>query len=191
MWIAFAFAKSKSYSHFFSKYTCELDIVLTGTVDILTTYGLVKLKMLWKTWPYCKNKIRTLFGDFWIPKDAKISSRRRWRFWLDCADAQADLSHCWTNMFESAFSQVVPYFCSVKNRPRSYKTFLCSTQLSMIFSLTIDMKIRTPVGISCLLAENFSCSAMCSKKEFAIICNWRFISRTKFTFSWVEHEKVL
>ena len=33
----------KCYSHFFSKYTCELDRVLTRTVNILTTNELVKL----------------------------------------------------------------------------------------------------------------------------------------------------
>ena len=34
------------YSHFFSKNTCELDIVLTRTINILTTNELVKLTML-------------------------------------------------------------------------------------------------------------------------------------------------
>ena len=44
MWVAFAF---KSYPHFFfSKNTCELDIVLTRAVNILTTNELVKLTML-------------------------------------------------------------------------------------------------------------------------------------------------
>ena len=41
----------KSYSHFFSKNTCELDIVLTRTLNILTTNNLVKLTMLWTTGP--------------------------------------------------------------------------------------------------------------------------------------------
>ena len=35
-----------SYSQFFSKNTCELDIVFTRTVNILTTNELVKLTML-------------------------------------------------------------------------------------------------------------------------------------------------
>ena len=34
----------------------------------------------------------------------------------------------------------------------------------------------------------FSCSAMFSKKEFTIVSNLRFISRTNFMLSWVEHE---
>ena len=36
---------------FFSKNICELDIVLTSTVNILTTKELVRLKMLWTTEP--------------------------------------------------------------------------------------------------------------------------------------------
>ena len=42
-----------------------------------------------------------------------------------------------------------------------------------------------------LLSENFPCSAMYSKKEFAIVSNVKFISRTNFMLSRVEHEKVL
>ena len=50
MWVAFAFAKA---SHiFFSKNTCELEIVLTRIVNILTTNELVKLTMLWTTGPW-------------------------------------------------------------------------------------------------------------------------------------------
>ena len=44
MGVVFAF--SKSYSHFFSKNTCKLDIVLARTVNILTINELAKLKML-------------------------------------------------------------------------------------------------------------------------------------------------
>ena len=44
-----SFCICKSYSHFFSKNTCELDILLTKTVNILTTYELVKLTMLCTT----------------------------------------------------------------------------------------------------------------------------------------------
>ena len=43
---------------------------------------------------------------------------------------------------------------------------------------------------SYLLAEKFSCSAMFSKKEFAVVSNVRFISRKKFMLSSVEHEKI-
>ena len=42
-----SFCICKSYSHFFfSKNTCELDIVFTRSVNILTTNELVKLSML-------------------------------------------------------------------------------------------------------------------------------------------------
>ena len=40
------------YSHFFSKNTAELDIVLTRTVNILTTNELVTITMLWATGPW-------------------------------------------------------------------------------------------------------------------------------------------
>ena len=49
MWEAFAFAKA---THIFQQKNCELDIVLTRTVNILTTNELVKLTMLWTTGPY-------------------------------------------------------------------------------------------------------------------------------------------
>ena len=47
-----SFCICKSYSHFFSKNTCELDIVLTRTVNILTTFdslcwGLTTRQPLW------------------------------------------------------------------------------------------------------------------------------------------------
>ena len=40
-----------------------------------------------------------------------------------------------------------------------------------------------------LIAEKFSCSAILSEKELAIISNLSFISKRNFMFSWVEHEK--
>ena len=50
MWVAFAFANATH--NFFSKNTCELDIVLTRTIEILTTNELVKLMTLWTTGPW-------------------------------------------------------------------------------------------------------------------------------------------
>ena len=50
MWEAFAFAKATHI--FFSKSICELDILLTRTINILTTNQLVKLTILWTTWPW-------------------------------------------------------------------------------------------------------------------------------------------
>ena len=71
--------------------------------------------------------------------------------------------------------------------PEVIKVFSCSTQLSTKFSLLKNMKL----AFSYLLAEKMSCSAMFSKKEFAVVSNLRFISRTKFMLSWGEHEKFL
>ena len=48
-----SFCICKSYSHFFSKNACELDIVFTRTVNILTLNELVKLTTLWTTGPRC------------------------------------------------------------------------------------------------------------------------------------------
>ena len=39
--------------------------------------------------------------------------------------------------------------------------------------------------------KTFLCSAIFSKKEFAVVSNLRFISRTNFMLSRVEHEKAL
>ena len=50
-----SFCICKSYSHFFSKNTCEFDTVLTRTVNILTTNEFVKLRMLWTTGPRMAN----------------------------------------------------------------------------------------------------------------------------------------
>ena len=47
MWVAFAFAKATHIV--FSKNACELDIVFTRIVKILTTNELVKLTMFWTT----------------------------------------------------------------------------------------------------------------------------------------------
>ena len=69
--------------------------------------------------------------------------------------------------------------------------FSCSTQLSMKFSLLINMKMPilvnmkmpTIVGIFIFISREISCSAKFSKKEFAIVSNLRFISRTNFMLS--------
>ena len=60
MWVAFAFAKATHI--FFSKTTCELDIVLTRTVSILATNELVKLTMLWTTGPWLSIQKKTECG---------------------------------------------------------------------------------------------------------------------------------
>ena len=59
MWVAFAFANAIHI--FFSKFTSELDIVLTRAVNILTTNKLVKLMMLGTTGP--RSAIRQATGS--------------------------------------------------------------------------------------------------------------------------------
>ena len=54
MWVAFAFAKATHI--FLSNNACELDIVLTRTVNVLTTNKLVRLRMLWTIGPRFKTK---------------------------------------------------------------------------------------------------------------------------------------
>ena len=69
-----------------------------------------------------------------------------------------------------------------KKKKKKKKNISCSTQLSMKFSLPINVKI-----FLYLIAEEVSCSAILCKKEFVII-NLRFISRTNFMLSSLEHE---
>ena len=85
--------------------------------------------------------------------------------------------------------------------PEVIKLFSCSTQLSMKFSLLINMKMPTIVGIFIFISREISLlinmkmkfsllinmkmptivgSATFRKKEFAIVSNLRFISRTNF-----------
>ena len=60
----------------------------------------------------------------------------------------------------------------------------------MKFSLLINMKMPTIVGIFIFISrEIFYLAMFSSKKEFAIISNLRFISSENFMLSSVEHEK--
>ena len=62
--------------------------------------------------------------------------------------------------------------------PQGYKTFfMLNSAEHEIFS---GNKLLV---FSYLLVEKFSCSAMFSKREFAIFSNLRFISRTNFMLS--------
>ena len=60
-----SFCICKSYSHFLSKTTCELDIVLTRTVDILTTNDTIKLTMFWTTGPWY-NIVQWTCSNFYV-----------------------------------------------------------------------------------------------------------------------------
>ena len=67
--------------------------------------------------------------------------------------------------------------------------FSCATQMSMKFSMLINIKIPTIPDIFIFISKEFSCSALFGKKVFAVVSNDRFISRANFMLSWVEHEK--
>ena len=75
--------------------------------------------------------------------------------------------------------------------PEVIKLFF-HAQLSWAWNfLLISMKMPIIVGIFILISkEIFMLSYVTvSKKEFAIVSNLRFICRTNFMLSWVEHEK--
>ena len=55
-------------------------------------------------------KIRCLPDQNHIAKNAKVSACRQRRFWLDCADAQADLSLFWALTSEGSFPRVADHF---------------------------------------------------------------------------------
>ena len=64
---------------------------------------------------------------------------------------------------------------------RLYNFFSCSTLLSMKFSLLINMKMPTIVGIFIFISrEIFMLSNVLKKDQFAIISILRFISGTNF-----------
>ena len=74
--------------------------------------------------------------------------------------------------------------------PQGFKTFfMLNSAEHEVFSANKYENAKNSLAFLYLLAEKFSCSVMFSKKEFAIISNLGFISRTKFMLSWVEHEK--
>ena len=76
-----------------------------------------------------------------------------------------------------------------KFRPRGYFFFFsCSPKLSMKFSLLINMKMPTRVGIFIFISREMFMLSYVKKKELAIVRNLRFISRKKFMLSRVEHE---
>ena len=66
--------------------------------------------------------------------------------------------------------------------PRGYKKFFMLSLAEHEFSLLINMKMPTNIGIFIFIRE-FSCSAMFSKKEIAMFSNLIFISRTNFMLS--------
>ena len=76
-----------------------------------------------------------------------------------------------------------------KKKKKSAKKKNKNTNKLLFMLNSAEHEIFTADEFSYLLAEKITCSAMFSKKEFAIVSKLRFISRTIFILSWVEHEK--
>ena len=69
MWFA------KATHIFFSKSTCEYDIVLTRTVNIVTTNELVKLTILWTSGPWllsCTPWSYLLYKEQFLPNESQL-----------------------------------------------------------------------------------------------------------------------
>ena len=58
----------------------------------------------------------------------------------------------------------------------------------MKFSLLVNIKMPTIVGMFIFISREIFMLRYVSKKEFAIVSNLKFISRTNFILSSVEHE---
>ena len=84
----------KSYSHFFSKNSCEFDIVLIRTVNILTTNELIKLTMFWTTGPWTGPSLLLICSTVFRDSLSKLR-----RSWSNCMNVRIDLGflslHIW------------------------------------------------------------------------------------------------
>ena len=85
MWVAFA----KATHIFFSKNTLELDIILTRTVNILTTNEIVKLTMLWTTGPW----MILLARAGWIWNCAFLHARTHFFAWCGPYEPQDEKTY--------------------------------------------------------------------------------------------------
>ena len=92
MWVALAFAKPHIFQQ---KNTCELDIVLTRTVNIFTSNELVKLTTLWTTGSWF-----SMSGQHMSQRTTKptirLCDQRRLR--SASASAQSDQSLRWSHV---------------------------------------------------------------------------------------------
>ena len=79
---------------------------------------------------------------------------------------------------------------SLQPGPEVIKLFCCSTQLNMEFSLLTNMKMPIILGIfRYKIRQIFMLSHVWQERIYFFVSNLRFISRTNFILSWVEHEK--
>ena len=116
-----SFCICKSYSHFFSKKACELDIVLIRTVKIFTSNELIKLKMLCTTgsragihpiyFPSAVSKNNDIFWQHLKHFDYKVGIIRNellllW-IWLMCKFQQIAIKSTKIKCFPIIISKVI------------------------------------------------------------------------------------
>ena len=89
----------------------------------------------------------------------------------------------WTHFLTNLLT--IFYCCTT--RPRGYKTFSCSTQLSMKFILLINVKMPTTVCILTFISR-INDWLWWLKPESSI--DFGYLSSWNFMLSWVEQEKM-
>ena len=80
-------------------------------------------------------------------------------------------------------------FYNLDPRPRGYKTFSCSTQLSTKFILLINVEMPTFVGILTFISMINTTSERLRARNFFICQCFSFYEQIKFHAQLVEHEK--
>ena len=61
----------------------------------------------------------------------------QWRFWSDCANAQADPTLCWAHMSEGTCSDIAAHFCSSKAVIHCFQLVLKLFLLKQCFAASI------------------------------------------------------
>ena len=170
MWVAFAFAKAthiflaknnsayaicKSYSHFFSKITCEFDIVLIRTVHILTTNELVKLTTLWTTGP----------------------RSRRSKGGLHAGSRDYDTRSCVTAMPDRLGWRT-------SNRDDQMHVSVCSVVLSVDLWQSPSQIMSSPTPLCPVIATPWpSVKSTLQKRHYEVFCFLIFSQKTGFDIS--------
>ena len=101
-------------------------------------------------------------------------------FWSDCAATHTDLRSCCLHMEYCSFSHVVSHICftdevedPVRTGPEVIKLFSCSTQLSMKFSLRINLKMPTIVGSFIFISRGKFHALLClARKNLQLLLIW-------------------
>ena len=156
MWVSFCICKS--YSHFFSKNNCELDIVLTRTVNILTTNKLVKLTMLWTTGPWYREVNFFTWRSCYIA--TKIASMRQFQWVSTRYILIYKQKLFWPQLSISSF--VITH---IKNQTKWQKIMLIPCKSSEIFILLFNF--------SCVMSKlSFCICKLCRLRWVHIITAW-------------------